>query len=74
MISLPSRIETTPVKAGATVSGVKQYLGEVVYIYAFDVAYVMSRKPVKELLGQPAATFSVDASKRSPKQPFFYRP
>jgi len=57
------------------VSGsVNQYTGEVVYIYAFDVAYEMMRLPVRELLGQPVAQFSVDASKRSPKQLFFYRP
>src|SRR5207247_3377847 len=53
---------------------VKQYVGEVVYIYAFDVAYEMTRQPVKELLGQPVAQFVVDASKRSPRQLFFYRP
>jgi hypothetical protein len=46
----------------------------VVYIYAFDVAYEMARLPVRELLGHPLAQFSVDASKRSPKQLFFYRP
>src|SRR3569623_937526 len=34
----------------------------------------MSRISVKELLGQPVAQFVVDASKRSPKQLFFYRP
>src|SRR3954463_8197829 len=48
--------------------------GEVVYMYAFDVAYEMTRKPVRELLGQPVAQFIVDASKRSPRQLFFYRP
>src|SRR4051794_32240669 len=48
--------------------------GEVVYMYAFDVAYEMSRQPVRELLGQPVAQFQVDASKRSPRQLFFYRP
>ncbi len=53
---------------------VRQYIGEVVYIYAFDVAYDMARKPVRELLGQPVAQFAVDASKRSPKQLFFYKP
>ncbi len=53
---------------------IKQYSGEVVYIYAFDVAYDMTRQPVRELLGQPVAQFSVDASKRSPKHLFFYRP
>ncbi len=52
----------------------ERYTGEVVFIYAFDVAYDMVRQPVKELLGQPVAQFSVDASKRSPRQLSFYRP
>src|SRR4051812_26789088 len=51
-----------------------RYRGEVVYIFAYDVAYEMTRRPVRELLGQPVAQFSVDASKRSPKHLFFYRP
>ena len=53
---------------------VKRYTGEVVYIYAFDLAYEMSRQPVRELLGQPAAQFVVDASKRNPRHLFFFRP
>src|SRR5215207_3417923 len=53
---------------------VARLTGEVVYMYAFDVAYEMSRQPVRELLGQPVAQFQVDASKRSPRQLFFYRP
>jgi len=53
---------------------VRRYTGEVVYIFAFDVAYEVVRKPVRELLGQPVAQFVVDASRRSPKQLFFYRP
>jgi hypothetical protein len=53
---------------------IKRYVGEVVYIYAFDVAYEMTRQPVRELLGQPVAQFSVDANKRSPRHLFFYRP
>src|SRR3954447_1136589 len=52
----------------------KSYSGEVVYIYAYDVAYEMTRQPVRELLGQPVAQFVVDSSKRSPRQLFFYRP
>src|SRR5438128_1831466 len=52
----------------------RRYKGEVVYIYAFDVAYEMTRQPVRELLGQPVAQFVVDASKRSPRHLFFYRP
>jgi hypothetical protein len=51
-----------------------RYSGEVVYIYAFDVAYDMVRKPVTELLGHAVAQFMVDASKRSPRQLVFYRP
>ncbi len=50
------------------------YKGEVVYVYAFDVAYEMIRQPVRELLGQSVAQFAVDASKRSPRHLFFYRP
>src|SRR5947208_5853743 len=57
-----------------TIPAMKGYSGEVVYIYAYDVAYEMTRQPVKELLGQPVAQFVVDASKRSPRQLFFYRP
>jgi hypothetical protein len=51
-----------------------RYRGEVVYLFAYDVAHEMSRYPVRELLGQPVAQFSVDASKRSPRHLFFYRP
>src|SRR5437763_1007131 len=58
----------------ASAPEIERYTGEVVYIYAFDVAYEMARRPVRELLGQPVAQFVVDASKRSPRQLFFYRP
>src|SRR5580704_2309704 len=51
-----------------------RYSGEVVYIYAFDVAYDTARKPIHQLLGQPVEQFSVDGSKRSPRQFFFYKP
>jgi hypothetical protein len=51
-----------------------RYTGEVVYIYAFDVAYDTERQPLRELLGQPVAQFAVDASKRNPRQLFFYKP
>jgi hypothetical protein len=53
---------------------VRAYTGKVVYIYAFDVAHEMNRKPIATLQGQPVAQFSIDASKRSPRQLFFYRP
>ena len=68
-------VETAKTGVEATSpSKVKQYVGEVVYLYAFDVAYDMTREPVQELLGQPVAQFSVDANKRIPKQLFFYKP
>jgi len=51
-----------------------RYTGEAVYVYAFDVAYDTARKPIRELLGQPVAQFAVDASRRSPRQLFFYKP
>jgi hypothetical protein len=63
-----------PAKAAELSRGVKRYTGRVVYLYAYDVAYEMNRLPVNELLGQPMAQFSVDASKRSPRHLFFFRP
>ncbi len=48
--------------------------GEVVYLFAFDVAYDMQRRPLTQLLSQPVSQFVVDPSKRSPRQFFFYRP
>jgi hypothetical protein len=60
--------------ASSSVPAVERYTGEVVYIYAFDVAYEMVRQPVRELLGQPVAQFVVDAGKRSPRHLSFYRP
>ena len=65
---------TQQVERPHPVRQLKRYVGRVVYMYAFDVAYEMSRNPVRELLGQPVAQFSVDASKRSPRHLFFFRP
>lgn len=48
--------------------------GQAVYMFAFDLAYEIGRAPVLRLLGQPVQQFKVDASKRSPKHPFFFRP
>jgi hypothetical protein len=66
--------KTADRKAASPPAKARGYKGEVVYIYAFDVAYEMIRQPVRELLGQPVAQFVVDASKRSPRHLFFYRP
>ena len=72
MISAMEQAKSPGFKGSLT--DVRQYVGEVVYIYAFDVAYDMTRQPIRELLGQPVAQFVVDASKRSPRQLFFYKP
>ncbi len=52
----------------------QMYCGEVVYIYAFDIAYDMKRQPVAELLGQSLQNYSIGPNKRSPKHLFFYKP
>jgi hypothetical protein len=70
-----SRLTTQSVgDTRASPSEITQYTGEVVYLYAFDVAYELARKPLDHLLGLPVAQFVVDTSKRSPRQLFFYRP
>ena len=51
----------------------RPYVGEVVYIYAFDIAYEMQRQTLTTLLGQSVSQMTVDASKRSPRTAFFYR-
>lgn len=53
---------------------VHKYCGEVVYIYAYNVAHEMTREPLTEVFGQPVAQFGVDVDKRSPKRFMFYKP
>ncbi|MDB5330333.1 MAG: hypothetical protein JWP03_1484 [Phycisphaerales bacterium] len=69
-----SRVTQQPVSLPAPAAQVEQFTGEVVFLYAFDVAYEMARRPVATLLGQPVAEFVVEASKRGPRQLLFYRP
>lgn len=52
----------------------KKYAGRAVYLFAFDIAYDMSREPVATLLGLPVAQFSIDVSKRNPRNLSFFRP
>ncbi len=52
----------------------RRYTGEVVYIYAFDVAYELTREPIPELLGQKVVPFGFDASRRHPRHHFFFKP
>jgi len=48
--------------------------GEVIYLYAFDVAYELRRDAIHELLGQRVEQFEVEPHKRMPRQLFFHRP
>lgn len=54
-------------------ASVHRYTGEVVYIYAFDIAYEMVRQPITTVMGCSVEQFAVDPSKRIPRAPFFYR-
>jgi hypothetical protein len=75
MIAAMDQLKTAEKKvAQSPQPKVTRYSGEVVYVYAFDMAYDMKREPIRELLGQPVAQFVVDSSKRSPRHLFFYRP
>lgn len=48
--------------------------GEVLYLFAYDLAYDMKRQPIERLLGQPVRQFAAGVSKRGPRTPFFYQP
>jgi len=50
------------------------YRGEVVYIFAYDIAYDIRNEPVTQIMGQPTEDYLLRPSKRIPKQMFFYRP
>jgi hypothetical protein len=59
---------------GSIVKRSAKYVGEVVYIFAFDVGYEIQRGGISELLRQPVEYFQMDTTKRAPRQFFFYRP
>src|SRR5688572_19689559 len=48
--------------------------GEIVYCFAFDIAYEMRREPLTSLLGQPVTAYAIDPCARSPRRLSFYRP
>lgn len=62
-------MQLPPVKHSAK----KKYTGEVVFIFAFDIAYEIERTKVKQVLGYPVAEFAFDISHRSPKQLLVHR-
>ena len=68
-------METESVKkAGEEHKQRQPYHGEVVYIYAYDIAYDIKNEPVEKILTQPTKDYLVGPSKRIPRQMFFYRP
>lgn len=52
----------------------QRYHGEVVYLFAYDIAYEMGRETVRELLGQPVSEFQMDTSRRTPRHRLFFKP
>lgn len=49
-------------------------LGQVIYLYAFDIAYDMLRDPQGTVLGRPLEPYHLNPDKRGPRQRFFYSP
>ena len=58
----------------ATGPTVQRYTGQVTYIFAFDLAYELDRRPLTSLLGHGVSKFQPDSNKRAPRQLFFHRP
>lgn len=52
----------------------KRYAGQVVYLFAFDLAYELADRPISSLLGQPVVPFRIGADKRMPQAHPFYEP
>jgi hypothetical protein len=48
--------------------------GRVVYLFAYDLAYDMTRERVTTLLGRPVTAFTYEPDPRGPREQFFYRP
>ena len=48
--------------------------GNVTWLYAFDIAHDMHRKPIKTVLGRPVEPWLQAADHRVPRQSFFHRP
>jgi len=65
---------TTATHPQATIPAPARYGGTVSYLYAFDIAYEISRNLPTTLLGSTVAQFQIDSNKRAPRQLFFYRP
>lgn len=68
MPSLPAAPSRSPAPAGP-------YVGEVAYLFAYDVAYEMPRQVTGTLLGEAVEHFGFDPRNHpAPRKPLFYRP
>lgn len=48
--------------------------GNVIWLYAFDIAHDMRREPLKTVLGRPVEPWLQSSDHRAPRQSFFHRP
>ena len=67
-------VSTTEIPRRTETAKPRRYVGEVVYVYAYDIAYELKREPLAQLLGQPVTPFEFDGSRRHPRHHFFYKP
>ncbi|MGB9601718.1 MAG: hypothetical protein ACPMAG_02890, partial [Limisphaerales bacterium] len=70
---MDQRIQTSSQGQTTPANNKKKYTGEVVYIYAFDIAYELETSRIKTLLGHPISEFGIDISRRSPRQLLLHR-
>jgi len=54
--------------------GRERLSGEVVYLFAYDIAYELSRDLPSTLLGSTVAEYRLDVTRRNPRHLVFYRP
>lgn len=71
---METSVQTPKTKPAAGAAVRRRYCGEVVYVYAYDVAYELNREPVTHLLGQQVVPFAVDSSRRRPRHHSFFQP
>ena len=71
---MAANVHQTLAQPKAASASRRRYTGEVVYVYAFDVAYELTREPITQLLGQTVVPFAFDSSRRHPRHHFFYKP
>jgi hypothetical protein len=71
---METRVQAPQSKPATATTVRRRYRGEVVYVYAYDVAYELNREPVTQLLGQQVVPFAVDSSRRRPRHHSFFQP